>query len=209
MKLTTGAIDGQQWDNPQNRNGFTGGGNWLFFTAHLFWRFSLVLHWARVYWAHRLDQGVQLIQLISSLVATPRPEMGVSGKGDMQNVQCWGGSRNVFGNHWARMAPWLSLGFGMKSLEPLSDPTLVQWVLGSSGCTQCGESMQAVLEDEGIDTIEWAPTLAWPKSNRTPLGHYVSVHLTPPGCTSDCPGAQWCSGPDLGENTPGHHPSPH
>ncbi len=39
-----------------------------------------------------------LIQLISSLVATPRPEMGVSDKGDMQNVQCWGGSRNVFGN---------------------------------------------------------------------------------------------------------------
>ncbi len=41
-----------------------------------------------------------LIQLISSLVATPRPEIGVSDKGDMQNVQCWGGSRNVFGNPW-------------------------------------------------------------------------------------------------------------
>ncbi len=39
-----------------------------------------------------------LFQLISSLVATPRPEMGVSDKGDMQNVQCWGGSRIVFGN---------------------------------------------------------------------------------------------------------------
>ncbi len=24
--------------------------------------------------------------------------MGVSDKGDMQNVQCWGGSRNEFGN---------------------------------------------------------------------------------------------------------------
>ncbi len=52
-----------------------------------------------------------------------------------------------------------------------------------------------------------APMLAWPKSNRTTLGHYVSVHPTPPGCTSGCPGAQWCPGPDLGGNTPGHHPS--
>ncbi len=43
---------------------------------------------------------LHLIQLISSLVATPRPEMCVSDKRDMQNVQCWGGSRNVFGNPW-------------------------------------------------------------------------------------------------------------
>ncbi len=54
-----------------------------------------------------------------------------------------------------------------------------------------------------------APTFTWPKSNRTPLGHYVLVHPTPPGCILDCPGAQWCPGPDLGGNTPGHYPSSH
>ncbi len=43
-----------------------------------------------------------LIQNISSLVETPRPELGVSDKGEMQNVQCWGASRNVIGNHWTR-----------------------------------------------------------------------------------------------------------
>lgn len=41
----------------------------------------------------------------------------------------------------------------------------------------------------------WLPAMLT-KSNRTPLGHRVSVHPTPPGCTSDCPGAQWCRGPD-------------
>lgn len=49
------------------------------------------------------------------------------------------------------------------------------------------------LEDEGI---------ARHTSNRTPLGHYVSVQPTPTGCTSDCPGAQCCPGPDLGGNIP-------
>ncbi len=41
------------------------------------------------------------IQLVSSLVETTRSEMGVSDKGDMLNVQCWGGSRNMAGNHWS------------------------------------------------------------------------------------------------------------
>ncbi len=44
----------------------------------------------------------QLIQIISSLAETPRPELGVSDKGEMQTVQWWGwggGSRNVVGNH--------------------------------------------------------------------------------------------------------------
>ncbi len=31
-----------------------------------------------------------LIQIISSLVETPRPEMGLSDKGEMHNLQCWG-----------------------------------------------------------------------------------------------------------------------
>ncbi|KAK5620858.1 hypothetical protein CRENBAI_017817 [Crenichthys baileyi] len=31
----------------------------------------------------------------------------------------------------------------------------------------------------------------------------------PPGCTSDCPGAQGCPGQDLGGDTPGHCPSSH
>ena len=29
----------------------------------------------------------------------------------------------------------ITVGIRMKSLDPLSDPTLVQWVLGSSWCT--------------------------------------------------------------------------
>ncbi len=40
-----------------------------------------------------------LIRIISSLVETPRPELGVSDKGEIQTVQCWGASRNVDGNH--------------------------------------------------------------------------------------------------------------
>ncbi len=59
------------------------------------------------------------------------------------------------------MAPWLPLGIGMKSLDPLSEPTLVQWVLGSSCCTTMPGFMwrefSQFLEDEEIDTIEWLP----------------------------------------------------
>lgn len=75
------------------------------------------------------------------------------------------------------------LGIWMKSFDILSHR--MQWVLGS-GATQCpvssGESIQA-----GTD---W---FAWPKSKRTPLGHYVSISLTSPGYTSDCPETQWWS----------------
>lgn len=63
------------------------------------------------------------------------------------------------------------------------------------------------LKDKGIDTTEKPPTLAWHKSNRSPRGHYILVHLIPPGCTSDVPGAQWC--PDVGGDLPAHHPSSH
>lgn len=44
---------------------------------------------------------------------------------------------------------------------------------------------------------------AWAKSNRTTLGHDVLVHLELLDCTSDCPGVQWCPGPDLGGDPPG------
>lgn len=63
------------------------------------------------------------------------------------------------------------------------------------------------LKDKGIDITEKPPTLAWHKSNRSPRGHYILVHLMPPGCTSDVPGAQWC--PDVGGDLPAHHPSSH
>ncbi len=55
-----------------------------------------------------LPSQTHLIQIISSLVETPRPEMGVSEKGEMQNVHCWGASRNVVGNHCcsAHLGPW-------------------------------------------------------------------------------------------------------
>ncbi len=39
-----------------------------------------------------------MIQVTYSLVETHRLEMGVSDKGDMQNVQCWGSFRNVVEN---------------------------------------------------------------------------------------------------------------
>ncbi len=38
-----------------------------------------------------LPNQTHLIQLMSSLEETPGREMGVSDKGDIQNVQCWGG----------------------------------------------------------------------------------------------------------------------
>ncbi len=44
-----------------------------------------------------------LIQIIISLVETPRPEMGVPDKGEMQNVQCCRASMNVVGNHWPKI----------------------------------------------------------------------------------------------------------
>lgn len=40
-----------------------------------------------------------LIQVLSSLVETPGPEIGMSDKGAMQNVQCWGDSMNMVENH--------------------------------------------------------------------------------------------------------------
>ncbi len=36
---------------------------------------------------------------MSSLEETPGPEMGVSDKGDIQNVQCWGAPRTRFEKH--------------------------------------------------------------------------------------------------------------
>ncbi|KAI4898896.1 hypothetical protein NFI96_004812 [Prochilodus magdalenae] len=45
------------------------------------------------------------------------------------------------------------------------------------------------LESEGIDTIDW-PTGSPDLNPIEPLRHSVPVHPTPPGCTSDCPGAQ-------------------
>lgn len=48
------------------------------------------------------------------------------------------------------------------------------------------------LEIEGIDTNDCTPTLARPKSNRTPLELYVLGRPTLPGCTSDCSGlSKW------------------
>lgn len=44
----------------------------------------------------------------------------------------------------------------------------------------------------------WLDTmLAWHKSTGTPLRHYILIHPTLPGCTPDCSGVQWCTGPDL------------
>ncbi len=87
IKLTTGALDGQQWDDPQKRNGFTGGGHWHFFSLLIFSDcficfFLLVLHLARVSvttgsMRRYLDptevaQAVQLLQDGTSLRAIAR-----------------------------------------------------------------------------------------------------------------------------------------
>lgn len=40
-----------------------------------------------------------LIQLISTSVQTLRPKIGVSDKGDIKNVHCWGNSRTRDRNH--------------------------------------------------------------------------------------------------------------
>ncbi len=90
---------------------------------------------------------------------------------------------------------------GCTDLYSLDNGTLTAWV--PPGAQKCSpslcKSMQAV-PGGWNNWYHWmAPTLTWPKSNRTPLGNYVW------GCTSDCPGAQWSPGPDLGGNTPGHH----
>ncbi len=76
------------------------------------------------------------------------------------------------------MAPWLPLGIGMKSLDPMSDPTLVQRVLSSSWCTTMPGLMWREYASSSWRMEELiplnGPTFAWPKSNRTPLGHCFS-----------------------------------
>ncbi len=82
MKLTTGALDGQQWDDPQNRNGYIGGGHRHFFPYSSFLTvFSLVLHLARVSVStgsmrQYLDptevaQAVQILQMAHQYVPLP------------------------------------------------------------------------------------------------------------------------------------------
>lgn len=55
------------------------------------------------------------------------------------------------------MAHLLPLGIGMESLDPLSDPTLVHWVLVPPGARNARPHVARVCsqfqEDEGIDTI--------------------------------------------------------
>ncbi len=82
MKLTTGALDGQHWDDPQNRNGFTGGGHWHVSLLVFSDSFSLVLHLARVSVTTgsmrryldptELAQAVQLLQDGTSIRAIAR-----------------------------------------------------------------------------------------------------------------------------------------
>lgn len=44
-----------------------------------------------------------------------------------------------------------------------------------------------------------------PILNRTPLGHYVSVHEASPVCSSDFTAAQGCSDPYVGGHSTRHH----
>ncbi len=55
-----------------------------------------------------------LIQVISSLVEIPRPEIGMSEKGD---VQCWGASRTRVGNHCFSVLFLYSQGWATSVLE--------------------------------------------------------------------------------------------
>lgn len=87
----------------------------------------------------------------------------------------------------------------IKSLDPLSDPTMAQGILGSSYCTTMPNLMWWEHAGSSRRMNELIPLTVpifdWHKSIRSPLGHHASAHL--PGCTSDCPGDQWCPGPDL------------
>ena len=79
-------------------------------------------------------------------------------------------------------------------LEPMVRP--YAGAVGPADARQCpascGKSMQAV-PGGWRNWYNWmALTITWPKPDRTPLGHYVSVHQTPPGCSSDFTGAHWC-----------------
>lgn len=61
----------------------------------------------------------------------------------------------------------------------------------------CGKRMQAV-PGGWRNWWSWlAPTLAWQKSNRTHLEHYVLLPPMLPGWPSDCLGAHMCWVPDL------------
>lgn len=89
----------------------------------------------------------------------------------------------------------------MKSLDPVSDPTLAQRVLSYSGCmtipASCCQSMRQLLEDEGIDTSDLPPR----SPDLKPIEHQWDIIVQSfdpiiPGCTWRCSGAQWCSGPD-------------
>lgn len=88
-------------------------------------------------------------------------------------------------------------GIGMKSL----DPGFIQRIQSPASLGKNGYSRNWY--------YSLFPMLVWPKSNRTPLGHYFVVHLKLPRCTWDHPGAQLCPGPDLGGDRPGHHPWSH
>lgn len=45
---------------------------------------------------------------------------------------------------------------------------------------------------------------SWHPEGQEVLASYVSVHLTPPACTSDCPVSQGCPRQDLGGDPRGH-----
>ncbi len=72
-----------------------------------------------------------LIQLISSLVETPRPEMGLSDKGDLQNVQRWGGLQEC---GWEALLWYSPLNEWMKQMSefgPWVPPVMLK--MASSG----------------------------------------------------------------------------
>ncbi|KAI4899507.1 hypothetical protein NFI96_011521, partial [Prochilodus magdalenae] len=105
-------------------------------------------------------------------------------------------------------------GIRIKSLDPLSDPTLVQWVLGSSWCTTMPSRHVAgvcsqFLENEGIDTIDWptdSPDLnpiehLWDIMFRSTRRHQIALQTVQE--LSDALVQIW------EEIPPGHHPSSH
>lgn len=87
------------------------------------------------------------------------------------------------------MAPCLLLGMGMKSLDPLSEPTLVQWDQESFWCRTmvdlrwlqyAGSSCR----NEGIATTEGLPC----SPDLNPIEQHLWNILFP---QTSCPGAQW------------------
>ncbi len=85
-------------------------------------------------------------QVLELLLMSWWVESGVIDKGDMQNVQCWGGSRNEFGNPFSPIDMGISMWLHVQIVEfyPFSMVENQEWVTLHTAGTYCitGECMK-------------------------------------------------------------------